>query len=136
MTERYIPVAQAEVEAALGKVVSLAGYRGLLRSAGDGKKRSGGKVVGNAIATRTTSTTSLSQPSLRLSFSGAGYRVRTDDIQLGKTKTAVSGRYGQCQVVENTERGVTWTSSPLRQQGVKSGGKKSRPIDGVIGENG
>src|SRR5687767_3774820 len=26
---------------------------------------------------------------------GAGYRVRTDDIQLGKTKTAVSGRDGQ-----------------------------------------
>ena len=32
MTERYSSVAQAEVEAALGKVVSLAGYRGLLRS--------------------------------------------------------------------------------------------------------
>jgi len=26
---------------------------------------------------------------------GAGYRVRTDDIQLGKTKTAVSGCDGQ-----------------------------------------
>jgi hypothetical protein len=34
---------QAEVEAALGKVVSLAGYRGLLRSSGGRKKRSGGK---------------------------------------------------------------------------------------------
>ena len=43
MTERYSSVAQAEVEAALGKVVSLAGYRGLLRSSGGGKKRSGGK---------------------------------------------------------------------------------------------
>jgi len=31
MTERYRSVAQAEVDAALGKVVSLAGYRGLLR---------------------------------------------------------------------------------------------------------
>ena len=27
-------------------------------------------------------------------YEGAGYRVRTDDIQLGKTKTAVSGRDG------------------------------------------
>src|SRR4051812_46333524 len=50
MTERYSSVAQAEVQAALGKVVSLAGYRGLLRKAG-GAKRSGGKVVGKAIAT-------------------------------------------------------------------------------------
>jgi hypothetical protein len=39
MTERYSSVAQAEVEAALGKVVSLAGYRGLLRRFGGGKKR-------------------------------------------------------------------------------------------------
>ena len=39
MTERYSSVAQAEVEAALGKVVSLAGYRGLLRSAGGGKTK-------------------------------------------------------------------------------------------------
>jgi hypothetical protein len=31
MTERYSSVAQVEVEAALGKVVSLAGYRDLLR---------------------------------------------------------------------------------------------------------
>lgn len=54
---------------------------------------------------------------------GAGYRVRTDDIQLGKTKRAASGRNGQCQVVENTSRGVTWTSSPLRRSGGKSGGK-------------
>ena len=61
MTERYSSVAQAEVEAALGKVVSLAGYRGLLRSSGGGKERSGGKVVGNAISTPTTSTTSPSQ---------------------------------------------------------------------------
>ena len=30
MTERYSSVAQVEVEAALGKVVSLAGYRELL----------------------------------------------------------------------------------------------------------
>ena len=42
MTERHSSVAQAEVEAALGKVVSLAGYRDLLRTGG-GKKRSGGK---------------------------------------------------------------------------------------------
>jgi hypothetical protein len=51
MTERYSSVAQAEVQAALGKVVSLAGYRGLLRAAGGGKKRSGGKVVGKPITT-------------------------------------------------------------------------------------
>jgi hypothetical protein len=31
MTERYSSIAQVEVEAALGKVVSLAGYRELLR---------------------------------------------------------------------------------------------------------
>ena len=30
MTERYSSVAQVEVEAALGKVISLAGYRDLL----------------------------------------------------------------------------------------------------------
>ena len=61
MTERYSSVAQAEVEAALGKVVSLAGYRGLLRRAGGGKKRSGGKVVGKAITTPATATASPSQ---------------------------------------------------------------------------
>ena len=42
MTERYSSVAQAEAEAALGKVVSLADYRGLLRAGG----RSG--VTGSA----------------------------------------------------------------------------------------
>ena len=42
MTERYSSVAQAEVEAALGKVVSLAGYRDLPRGTG-GNKQSGGK---------------------------------------------------------------------------------------------
>ena len=61
MTERYSSVAQAEVEAALGKVVSLAGYRGLLRAAGGGKKRSGGKVVGKPITTPTTAAASPSQ---------------------------------------------------------------------------
>src|SRR5438045_6577032 len=61
MTERYSSVAQVEVEAALGKVVSLAGYRGLLRSSGGGKKRSGGKVVGKTISTPTTVAPSPSQ---------------------------------------------------------------------------
>ena len=60
MTERYSSVAQAEVEAALGKVVSLAGYRDLLRTSG-GKKRSGGKVVGKPITTPTTAAASPSQ---------------------------------------------------------------------------
>jgi hypothetical protein len=54
MTERYSSVAQAEVQAALGKVVSLAGYRDLLRAAGGGKKPSGGKVVGKTIPTPPT----------------------------------------------------------------------------------
>jgi len=61
MTERYSSVAQAEVQAALGKVVSLAGYRGLLRSSGGGKKRSGGKVVGKPITTPNTTAASPSQ---------------------------------------------------------------------------
>ena len=61
MTERYSSVAQAEVEAALGKVVSLAGYRGLLRKTGGGRKRSGGKVVGKAISTPTTVAAAPSQ---------------------------------------------------------------------------
>jgi hypothetical protein len=61
MTERYSSVAQAEVEAALGKVVSLAGYRNLLRANEGEWKRSRGKVVGNAIATPTTSAASPSQ---------------------------------------------------------------------------
>ena len=43
MTERYSSVAQVEVEAALGTVVSLAGYRDLLRGP-TGEMRSGGKV--------------------------------------------------------------------------------------------
>ena len=46
---------------------------------------------------------------------------------MGKTIIGVSGPNGQCQVVEITNRGVTWTSSPLRRQGGKSGGKKGRP---------
>jgi hypothetical protein len=54
MTERYSSVAQVEVEAALGKVVSLAGYRDLLSGASTearsrGNSASGGKVVGNAV---------------------------------------------------------------------------------------
>jgi hypothetical protein len=54
MTERYSSVAQVEVEAALGKVVSLAGYRDLLGGASSGardggKAPSGGKVVGNDV---------------------------------------------------------------------------------------
>jgi hypothetical protein len=42
-------------------VVSLAGYRDLLRTAGGGKKRSGGKVVGKPITTPTTAAASPSQ---------------------------------------------------------------------------
>lgn len=61
MTERYSSVAQAEVEAALGKVVSLAGYRDLLRDAG-AAKRSGGKVVGKPISTPTPDTETALQP--------------------------------------------------------------------------
>jgi len=54
MTERYSSVAQVEVEAALGKVVSLAGYRDLLGGASSGARScgnsgSGGKVVGNEV---------------------------------------------------------------------------------------
>jgi hypothetical protein len=56
MTERYSSVAQAEVQAALGKVVSLAGYRGLLRKTGV-PNRSGGKRVGKAIAPAATAET-------------------------------------------------------------------------------
>jgi len=55
---------------------------------------------------------------------GAGYRVRTGDIKLGETKRAVPGRNRQRQVVDITRRSVTWTSSPLRPQGGKSGGKR------------
>ena len=55
MTERYSSVAQAEVQAALGKVVSLAGYRDLLRKCG-GANPSGGKVVGKSNSTPTTAT--------------------------------------------------------------------------------
>ena len=61
MTERYSSVAQAEVQAALGKVVSLAGYRGLLGSEQGGKKRSGGKVVGKTVSTPTTPAATPSQ---------------------------------------------------------------------------
>jgi hypothetical protein len=54
MTERYSSVAQVEVEAALGKVVSLAGYRDLLGGASSGARsggnsESGGKLVGNEV---------------------------------------------------------------------------------------
>lgn len=48
MTERYSSVAQVEVEAALGKVVSLAGYRDLLRFT-PAENRGGGKVVGKPV---------------------------------------------------------------------------------------
>jgi hypothetical protein len=61
MTERYSSVAQAEVEAALAKVVSLAGYRGLLQGSRGGKSPSGGKVVGKADSTPTTPAASPSQ---------------------------------------------------------------------------
>jgi len=61
MTERYSSVAQVEVEAALGKVVSLAGYRDLLRGP-TGEMRSGGKVVGKTIPTTEESNASGLQP--------------------------------------------------------------------------
>ena len=60
MTERYSSVAQEEVESALGKVVSLAGYRDLLRGTG-AKKQSGGKVVGRTESPPTAATESPSQ---------------------------------------------------------------------------
>jgi hypothetical protein len=67
MTERYSSVAQVEVEAALGKVVSLAGYRGLLGRASTGARsggnsRSGGKVVGNEVGAREASEVPNLQP--------------------------------------------------------------------------
>ena len=54
MTERHSSVAQVEVEAALGKVISLAGYRDLLGGApagarSGGSSGSGGKVAGNGV---------------------------------------------------------------------------------------
>ncbi len=64
MTERYSSVAQAEVQAALGKVVSLAGYRGLLSGSRGAKQRSGGKVVGKTSSTPTPSAASPSQLSV------------------------------------------------------------------------
>jgi len=51
MTERDSSVAPAEVEAALGKVVSLAGYRGLLR------KTSGAKRVPTTAAASPSQST-------------------------------------------------------------------------------
>jgi integrase len=67
MTERYSSVAQVEVEAALGKVVSLAGYRDLLGGASTGARsggnsRSGGKVVGNEVGAREASEAPNLQP--------------------------------------------------------------------------
>ena len=50
MTERYSSVAQVEVEAALGKVVSLAGYRDLLGGASTEPEVVGTQgVVGNPV---------------------------------------------------------------------------------------
>jgi integrase len=74
MTERYSSVAQVEVEAALGKVVSLAGYRGLLGGASTGVRsggnsRSGGKVVGNEVGAKEASEVPNLQPAASLSFS-------------------------------------------------------------------
>jgi hypothetical protein len=63
MTERYSSVAQVEVEAALGQVVSLAGYRDLLRDSTDGT-RSGGKLVGNPIQTPEGPIVVPSQPEM------------------------------------------------------------------------
>jgi hypothetical protein len=54
MTERYSSVAQVEVEAALGKVVSLAGYRDLLGGASSGARCGGTRgVVGKWWETRS-----------------------------------------------------------------------------------
>jgi hypothetical protein len=82
MTERYSSVAQAEVEAARGKVVSLAGYRGLQRScAGGGKERSGGKddLDSNHPPRLTVATRRYD-----LAFSRAGFEPTT--FSLGKRK--------------------------------------------------
>jgi hypothetical protein len=49
MTERYSSVAQVEVEAAIGKVISLAGYRDLL------SERPGGCEMGVTPSRRTRS---------------------------------------------------------------------------------
>jgi hypothetical protein len=56
MTERYSSVAQVEVEAALGKVVSLAGHRDLLGGASSGPEVVGAwGVVGNEVSTSEAS---------------------------------------------------------------------------------
>jgi hypothetical protein len=57
---------------------------------------------------------------------GAGEGVRTLDVHLGKGTESVTGRNGPFQVSRIADRGATWTSSPLRQGGGKSGGKKDR----------
>ena len=67
MTERHSSVAHVEVEAALGKVVSLAGYRDLLGGASTGARSggnssSGGKVVGNEVGAREASEVPNLQP--------------------------------------------------------------------------
>ena len=99
MTERYSSVAQAEVQAALGKVVSLAGYRGLLRAAGGGKKRSGGKVVGKPITTPTTAAASPSQVPLtnQLFLSGISGSNRRHSAWENE-----NGRFGSLRAVPSS----------------------------------
>jgi hypothetical protein len=63
MTERYSSVAQVEVEAALGKVVSLAGYRDLLGGAPPEPEVVGARgVVGSEVGAREASEVPNLQP--------------------------------------------------------------------------
>jgi hypothetical protein len=59
--ERGDGIQDESIRGGAGTVVSLAGYRDLLLTAGGGKKRSGGKVVGKAITTPSTADRSSSQ---------------------------------------------------------------------------
>ncbi len=93
MTERYSSVAQAEVEAALGKVVSLAGYRDLLRTAGGGKKQSGGKVVGKPITTPTTGhRLTVASPCYELAFLERDIGFEPTTFSLGMRSGGVGRR--------------------------------------------
>jgi hypothetical protein len=105
MTERYSSVAQAEVQAALGKVVSLAGYRDLLRSSDGGKKRSAGKVVGKRSRLNHRRCLAIASTSYELAFLERDIGFEPTTFSLGR---ALRGRRaGALRVARRRKRAIS-----------------------------
>jgi hypothetical protein len=112
MTERYSSVAQVEVEPP-----SARSSRSPATAISCGSRHPKTEVVGkwweSPIRRWTTAPHQIHKPSQLLSFSGAGYRVRTDDIQLGKRGRGQPSGYRRFATLRNHYICGRWSGPAL-----------------------